>query len=110
MLGLLTLALYIVIQQLENNLVVPKVMERAVSLHPLAVMLALLAGGELLGIRARCSRSPVTAALSVIFDEVRQGADRRPTGRDPSFQIEATHPGCPRDHAETKQPPGVTLA
>ena len=50
----------LVIQQLENNLIVPKVMERAVSLHPLAVMLALLAGGGLFD-PARCllpSRSP----------------------------------------------------
>jgi predicted PurR-regulated permease PerM len=70
--GLLTLALYVVIQQLENNLVVPKVMERAVSLHPLAVMLALLAGGQLLGIPGAVLSVPVAAALSVIVDEVRR--------------------------------------
>jgi predicted PurR-regulated permease PerM len=70
--GLLTLVLYVVIQQLENNLVVPKVMERAVSLHPLAVMLALLAGSQLLGIAGAVLSVPVTAALSVIVDEVRR--------------------------------------
>jgi predicted PurR-regulated permease PerM len=69
--GFLTLGLYIVIQQLENNLVVPKVMGRAVSLHPVAVMLALLAGSELMGVTGAILAVPVTAALSVIVDEVR---------------------------------------
>jgi predicted PurR-regulated permease PerM len=71
--GFLTLGLYILIQQLENNLIVPKVMERAVSLHPLVVMLALLAGGELLGVAGAVLSVPVTAALSVIVDEARRG-------------------------------------
>jgi predicted PurR-regulated permease PerM len=69
--GFLTLGLYILIQQLENHLVVPKVMGRAVSLHPVAVMLALLAGSELMGITGAILAVPVTAALSVIVDEVR---------------------------------------
>jgi predicted PurR-regulated permease PerM len=80
--GLLTLILYIVIQQVENSLVVPKVMERAVSLHPLAVMVALLVGGELLGVAGAILAVPVAAALSVIVDEARRERDRaaRPKG------------------------------
>ena len=35
--GLLVLALYVVVQQLENHLIVPKVMERAVEIHPLEI-------------------------------------------------------------------------
>ncbi|MBI3972812.1 MAG: AI-2E family transporter [Chloroflexi bacterium] len=70
--GLLTLGLYIVIQQLENNLIVPKVMERAVALHPLAVMLALLAGAELLGVTGAILSLPVAAALAVVIDEIRR--------------------------------------
>jgi predicted PurR-regulated permease PerM len=70
--GFLTLALYVLVQQLENNLVVPRVMSRAVSLHPLAVMLALLAGGELMGVTGAILSVPVTAALSVIVDEARR--------------------------------------
>jgi predicted PurR-regulated permease PerM len=73
--GLLTLGLYIVVQQLENNLIVPKVMERAVALHPLAVMLALLAGSELMGVAGAILSVPVAAALSVLVREVR--LDRR---------------------------------
>ena len=75
--GFLALGLYVLIQQLENNLVVPKVMERAVSLHPLAVMLALLAGSELLGVTGAILSVPVTAALAVIIDEVRREREAR---------------------------------
>ena len=75
--GLLTLGLYILVQQLENNLIVPKVMERAVALHPLAVMLALLAGSELMGISGAILSVPVAAALSVLVREVRLGRRER---------------------------------
>jgi predicted PurR-regulated permease PerM len=70
--GLLTLGLYILVQQLENNLIVPKVMERAVALHPLVVLLALLSGAELLGVAGAVLAVPVAAALAVVLDEVRR--------------------------------------
>jgi predicted PurR-regulated permease PerM len=72
LLALLTLGLYILIQQLENNLLVPKIMERAVNLHPLAVVLSLLAGSELLGVTGAVIAVPVAAAISVVLDEVRR--------------------------------------
>jgi predicted PurR-regulated permease PerM len=70
--GFMTLGLYVLIQQLENNLIVPKVMGRAVELHALAVMLALLAGSELMGVTGAILSVPVTAALSVVVDELRR--------------------------------------
>lgn len=63
--------LYIVIQQLENYILVPRVMSRAVELHPLAVLLALMIGGELMGVLGAVLAVPVTAAISVIVDEIR---------------------------------------
>jgi predicted PurR-regulated permease PerM len=44
-------------------------MGHAVDLHPIAVMLAILAGGELLGIAGALLAVPVVAALSVIVEE-----------------------------------------
>ena len=69
--ALATLVLYIVIQQLENNLLVPKIMERAVNLHPVAVVLSLLIDSELLGLAGALVAVPVAAAISVVLDEVR---------------------------------------
>ena len=71
LLALATAGLYLAIQQLENNLLVPKIMERAVNLHPLAVILALLSGSELLGIAGAIVAVPVAAAVAVVLDEAR---------------------------------------
>jgi predicted PurR-regulated permease PerM len=73
-----------VIQQLENNLIVPRVMSQAVDLHPVAVMVAILAGNELLGIPGALLAVPVVASLSVVVDEVqRERLARRLAATDP---------------------------
>ena len=79
--ALLVAILYIVIQQLENYIIVPRVMSRAVELHPLAVLLALMVGGELMGVLGAVLAVPVTAAISVIVDEIR--AERIAPSVDP---------------------------
>ena len=67
----LVAGLYLLIQQMENHLLVPQVMRRAVALHPVAVVLAILTGGTLLGIAGILVAVPITAALAVALDEVR---------------------------------------
>jgi predicted PurR-regulated permease PerM len=70
--GLLAIVAAVLIQQLENNLIVPRVMARAVDLHPVAVMLAILAGGELLGIPGALMAVPFVASLSVVIQEIQR--------------------------------------
>jgi predicted PurR-regulated permease PerM len=70
--GLLALLAAVMIQQLENNLIVPRVMGRAVDLHPVAVMVAILSGNELLGIPGALMAVPVAASLAVVIDELQQ--------------------------------------
>ena len=48
--ALITLALIIAVMQLEAHVLQPLVMGRAVSIHPLAVVLGLTAGGVLAGV------------------------------------------------------------
>jgi predicted PurR-regulated permease PerM len=85
--GMLVLALYVVVQQLENHLIVPLVMRSAVEIHPLAIMLALLAGSQLMGVTGAILSVPVAAAVAVILDELRHpdvSEDTAPaTTRDP---------------------------
>ncbi|MCC7369703.1 MAG: AI-2E family transporter [Chloroflexi bacterium] len=69
--ALLVAGLYLLIQQLENYVIVPRVMSKAVELHPLAVLLALMIGGELMGVLGAVLSVPVAAAISVIVDEIR---------------------------------------
>jgi predicted PurR-regulated permease PerM len=80
--GVLALIGAVLIQQLENNLIVPRVMSRAVELHPIAVMLAILAGGELLGIPGALLAVPAVASLSVIVEEVQRERLERHLGVD----------------------------
>ena len=54
--------LYTAIQQLENHILVPKVMGDAIELHPAVVILALVVGGSLFGIGGAILAAPTVAA------------------------------------------------
>jgi predicted PurR-regulated permease PerM len=58
--------------QVENNILVPRVMGHAVKLNPLVVLVALLAGSQLLGLAGALFAVPVAGALAVVVDEVRE--------------------------------------
>lgn len=60
---------YIVLQQLENHLIVPKIMQKAVGLPPAIIIIAILIGGKLLGVLGILLAVPVTAVIYVIFQE-----------------------------------------
>ena len=53
---------YTGIQQLENNILVPKVMGDAVDLHPAVVILSLVVGGALFGLGGAILAAPAVAA------------------------------------------------
>lgn len=63
-------AMYFVIQQLENHLIVPQVMKRAVGLNPLVVILAIAIGGRLLGIAGALLAVPLTVVIQIIVLEI----------------------------------------
>jgi predicted PurR-regulated permease PerM len=57
------LLLYTLIQQVENNLLVPKIQGDAIELHPAAVVFAIIIGGALAGLVGAILALPVTAAF-----------------------------------------------
>ena len=61
---------YIVQQQVENHVLVPKVMERQVGVSAVVVIIALLIGGSLLGIVGAILAVPTAAILQVLFQEL----------------------------------------
>jgi predicted PurR-regulated permease PerM len=66
-LGLIVWAIVLVVyQQIENNLVQPYVYGKAVQLHPLFVILAILIGGSLLGVLGALVAIPVAAAVQAV--------------------------------------------
>lgn len=57
------LVLYFLVQQIENNFLVPKIQGDAVQLHPAAVVFAIIIGGSLAGLLGAILALPITAAF-----------------------------------------------
>jgi len=55
------------VQQIDNHFISPLVMQRAVKLHPVVVMVALLLGGSLFGFFGLLVAVPVTAVLKIVL-------------------------------------------
>ena len=70
-------AYFLVLHQLEANILVPKIMERNVGVSPVAVMIALLIGGALWGLVGAILAIPTVAILSVIVEELAFAQDAR---------------------------------
>jgi predicted PurR-regulated permease PerM len=66
----LVILFFIVQQQFENHVLVPKVMQRQVGVSPVTVIVALLVGGKLLGILGAILAVPSAAILQVLFTEL----------------------------------------
>ncbi|MGF7059975.1 AI-2E family transporter [Brassicibacter mesophilus] len=56
---------FVVIQQLEGNIVAPKIVGESVGLHPVIVMLALLIGGSYFGILGMLLAVPLAAIIKI---------------------------------------------
>jgi len=73
----LTVGVYfLVLHQLEANVLVPKIMERRVGVSPVAVMVALLVGGALWGVIGAILAIPTAAIISVIIEDVAVRGER----------------------------------
>jgi predicted PurR-regulated permease PerM len=65
---------FLIQQQAENHILVPKIMERQVGVSAVVVIIALLVGGSLLGIVGAILAVPTAAILQVLFEELRPEA------------------------------------
>lgn len=66
-LALKVVIVYLVIQQVEASVISPKILGDRVGLHPLFVILVLLAGGQLFGLTGLIIAVPVAAILRVLI-------------------------------------------
>jgi predicted PurR-regulated permease PerM len=69
---------FVLQQQFENHVLVPKVMERQVGISAAFVIIALLFGGSLLGILGAVLAVPTAAIIQVVFQELFPYEDRHP--------------------------------
>ena len=62
--------MFLVVQQIEGNLITPALVGKSVGLHPMIVMIALLIGGTILGPLGMLFAVPATGVLKVILTEI----------------------------------------
>jgi predicted PurR-regulated permease PerM len=69
-LALVVAGFFLVQQQLENHLLVPKLMERQLGISPVTVIIALLVGSALLGVVGALLAIPTAAIVQVLVEEM----------------------------------------
>lgn len=67
--ALAVFALYIIVQQLENNIIVPVVMKKSVGLNPVVSIMVVLIGARLGGVVGALMSIPVATAAAVLLTE-----------------------------------------
>jgi predicted PurR-regulated permease PerM len=73
--ALVTLIFCWFVQLLENNLIVPKIMQKAVGLNPLISIIAILVGAKLAGVIGALLAVPVATTILIISKEIVSGDD-----------------------------------
>lgn len=71
--ALLVVVLYIIIQQLENQIIVPKVMQKSVGLNPLVVIVVMLIGAKIAGIAGLILAVPTATIIKIFMSDFFEG-------------------------------------
>ncbi len=99
--ALLVLGVYLVIQQVENNFLVPRIIGESVDLPPLLVLVGVIVGASNAGVLGAFLASPVLASLKVLgFYAYNKVLDRPPFPE----QVEPPPPPAPSEPAEAAPP------
>lgn len=96
------IAMFLVIQQLENNLIYPRVVGTSIGLPGMWVLVAVTIGGELMGVGGMLVMIPL---VSVVYALAREFTERRLAERNiPAEKLEPPLPQIPVDrNKERKQ-------
>jgi predicted PurR-regulated permease PerM len=68
--ALITLGVYLVVQQIEGNVIIPMVMSRTVNLHPAVVLIGVVIVGNLLGFPGLVVAVPIISATMILVHEL----------------------------------------
>lgn len=64
--ALIVVGVYVLIQQIENNVLVPRIMGQSLNLHPLFVLVGVVVGAGFAGVLGAFLAAPVLASLKVL--------------------------------------------
>ncbi len=104
--ALQVILLFILIQNIEGNVIEPLVMSRAVKINPLVVIVAVLIGLDLLGIVGAILAVPVAAAIQIIILRVLAPAIRRSSASSapPPAEAKTVEQTVPPDASAASHP------
>ena len=97
--------LYLLIQQVENHVLVPKIQGDAVELHPTIVIMALVIGGAIAGIFGAIFAVPITAAARDLFRYAFHRVDDPPATPDEAVAMIRANPRVVEPDPETPAAP-----
>jgi predicted PurR-regulated permease PerM len=76
--GLYVILFFIIVQQIENNVLIPVIMGRTMKVHPVIVLVSLLAGAGVAGFFGILLAVPVAVLAQEIFNYMAEQKSRRP--------------------------------
>jgi predicted PurR-regulated permease PerM/GNAT superfamily N-acetyltransferase len=89
----LVIGLYMVIQQIEGNVILPRILGESLNLHPLVVMIGIIIGGNMMGILGMLLAAPVLATLRVIGSYIFSRLYDKDPFPELDQKAEPSHPG-----------------
>ena len=92
--ALKTVAFVLVVQQIEGNIVAPKLESRSVGIHPISVLFSLMACQQLWGPVGMLVSTPLAALVKMILSEI----------KDFAFSTDAERAAAPAHEPETELP------
>jgi len=70
LLALQTLTFYVILTQVNHNFVYPYLIGKSLNLHPLAIILSIIFGGELLGAAGMFLAVPATVIIKLVIEDI----------------------------------------
>ncbi len=92
---------YVIIQVVEGNVLVPMVMHNTIGIPPFLVFVSILAGGAIAGILGALVAVPLMASLLVVVERLQARKETVPIGPSPSTSDEAPEELEPEGRQET---------
>lgn len=80
--GLLALLILLITQQIDGNIIQPKLMSNSFSISPLLVIISVTLGGAAAGVLGMLAAIPITATLLTILEDVITHFERKKECRD----------------------------
>lgn len=106
--GLIVATLFLIAQQIEGNILVPKVIGDSVNVHPLWVLFGVMAASALYGIIGALFALPIIAIISAIIDYLKETLAFERWRKSPVYQTGesdgAASPATPSRRKESQAP------